>query len=105
MMQQQKNNNTNTTTTYSSLTNLKSMLEAEWYQYHHHNNNNNNSFNASYANSILSIDSSSSCSPSQSLKFVGLSSSKTHVPIAEISSTIIMNMKLVMLLDPDSRHS
>ncbi|KAK1423219.1 hypothetical protein QVD17_18515 [Tagetes erecta] len=129
------NNNTNATT-YTSLTNLKSMLETEWYQYHHHhnndnNNNNNNSFNASDANSIfLSIDSSSSCSPSQShnytqsypffppkfnnsitninpydlpfdfgcdtsnfmpnhslMNFTGLSSSQTHVPIAEISSS------------------
>ncbi|XP_071692892.1 transcription factor ICE1 [Rutidosis leptorrhynchoides] len=55
---------------YTSLTTLKSMLETEWY--HHNNNNNNNNLNlpsSADANSSLflsTIDSSSSCSPSQS---------------------------------------
>ncbi|KAI3717594.1 hypothetical protein L1987_69311 [Smallanthus sonchifolius] len=54
-----------TNTTYASLTTLKSMLETEWY--HHHNNNLNLPSNPSDANSLfLSMDSSSSCSPSQS---------------------------------------
>ncbi|KAK9050542.1 hypothetical protein SSX86_030490 [Deinandra increscens subsp. villosa] len=54
------------TTTFSSLTTLKSMLETEWY--HHHNNPNNHlNHLPSDGNSLfLPIDSSSSCSPSQS---------------------------------------
>ncbi|KAJ0692706.1 putative transcription factor bHLH family [Helianthus annuus] len=55
--------NTNNTS-YASLTTLKSMLETEWYHHHHHQHNtvpdgNNNSL-------FLPMDSSSSCSPSQS---------------------------------------
>nr|AIT39765.1 inducer of CBF expression 1 protein [Ageratina adenophora] len=52
---------TTNATSYSSLTTLKSMLETEWY--HHHNNLNL----PSDGNSLfLPMDSSSSCSPSQS---------------------------------------
>ncbi|KAI3825249.1 hypothetical protein L1987_06730 [Smallanthus sonchifolius] len=53
-----------TNTTYAILTTLKSMLETERY---HHNNNLNLPSNPSDANSLfLFMDSSSSCSPSQS---------------------------------------
>ncbi|KAL8229061.1 hypothetical protein R6Q57_013961 [Mikania cordata] len=55
---------TTNATSYSSLTTLKSMLETEWY---HHQNNLNLSSNHSEGNSMfLPMDSSSSCSPSQS---------------------------------------
>ncbi|KAD7478731.1 hypothetical protein E3N88_01867 [Mikania micrantha] len=55
---------TTNATSYSSLTTLKSMLETEWY---HHQNNMNLSSNHSEGNSLfLPMDSSSSCSPSQS---------------------------------------